>query len=244
MKTTKYILLGLLGFFLYTVGKNTTIKINVSYNDSDSLFTSTDNTFKPDTINIIELDSSSNHKPTSSLNYDSYNIEYVDNSRQIPISDEMMLTDKEEFKRYEQAYKEEISLRFSPKQVKSIKEIIISDSKAFDSGDGATSAGLCSTLFYGNRTSSSILIASKNEDHFYNLLHECCHALYYDNYNLFERKYKARWNQLDDQFVTRYASTDIVEDFAETGAFYLSGKVPMECYEKVKLFEEFYKETK
>src|SRR6266403_360830 len=166
-------------------------------------------------------------------------LKYVESSRRIPIGDEMLMTDEKEYKKL-------LSQKFTLNQIKAIEEIIISNSSEFDTGDGESTIGLCYTTHHNSGKSvSTILIASKNHRHLRTLLHECCHALYFDNRKLFDSKYKDRWESLDYQFVSNYATTNIKEDFAETGAAYLSGEeYGKECVEKIKLFKEFYNETR
>ena len=230
MKTTKYLIIGLIFVLLFYIVKNTTVTINIKTPSLaiDSIFASTDTTSK-----VVAVDNTDYHK-----------IKYVTQSSELPIEDDMVLKDKQIFSNLEKEYRNLISEKFSPKQTKTIKEIIISDSYAFDSGDGANSTGLCSTITYNNVSTSYILIASKNDDHRFTLMHECCHALFHNNIQLFNSKYKDRWDALDNQYVSNYATTNIEEDFAETGATYLLGIEPVDCKEKLKLFAEFYKETK
>lgn len=155
------------------------------------------------------------------------------------------MSDEKEFGNYEKEYKKLIAQKFTPNQIKAIEEIVISNSSEFDTGDGESTIGLCYTTSYQNgRSASTILIAAKNRKHLRTLLHECCHALYFDHHKLFNEKYKDRWESLDYQFVSNYATTNIREDFAETGAAYLGGECTDTCVEKVKLFEEFYNETR
>ncbi len=172
------------------------------------------------------------------------NIQYVKNSNQIPIAEDMVMTDENEFNNYAHQYNDVLCKSFSLPQVKSIQEIIISDCSGF--GDGE--CGLCSTTTSsssrgGTKVTSSILIASRHPDHIRSLLHECCHALYFNNLDLFNREFKDRWNNCSG-FVTDYAGTNIEEDFAETGSFYLSNSDAGDALEKISLFKEFYLKTK
>ncbi|SRR6266403_2030620 len=169
-----------------------------------------------------------------------YKISYVKKCTYISITDDMVLNDSVRFNKLKQEYNNIIIQKFTPNQIRSIKEICISNSESFDY-EGSNFVGLCIAMNYNN---SYILIASNDDDHLSNLLHECCHALYFDNIELFNSKYKDRWEKLNNQFVSNYAKCSIKEDFAETGETYLCKYKIVGCKEKLKLFEEFYNETK
>jgi len=166
-------------------------------------------------------------------------IEYVHQSDHVPIEEAMVMKDETDFNEFKKMYSGILAHTFTLNQTRTIQEIIISESTSF--GDGE--CGLCETETTNGKPKSFILIASRYEDHVRSLLHECCHALYYDRLSLFNSKYRERWNNLDG-FVTQYAATSIEEDFAETGSYYLSNGYAPKCKEKLKLFEEFYNETK
>lgn len=169
---------------------------------------------------------------------------FVKNSNVIPIDENMVMKDDGEFNEYAKKYDELLNRCFYPAQVKSIREIIISDCEAFGNGE----CGLCSTQSYGHESYSSILIATKEREDERSLLHECCHTMYYDYLSIFNKDFKKRWLQYDDDFVTDYAKTDIVEDFAETGSYYLyrdnDNTEEIKNNPKLKLFEEFYLKIK
>jgi hypothetical protein len=174
-----------------------------------------------------------------------YTITYVQNSKHFNLNDNMIMNHVE-FREYSKEYKYLLSETFSINQTKTIKEIVISDSEGFNSDEyGSNLGGLCLTI--GGK--SHILVASKNTNHEFILFHECCHALYEQRKVLFEAKYRNRWDSLTT-FVSDYAKTNIEEDFAETGAYflinYLESGIPedLDCYDKLKLFEEFYLETR
>lgn len=182
---------------------------------------------------------------TSSSNSFPYgNIKYLKNSNNLTIADDMVMTDQKEFDDFSHIYNDAISQRFSLSQINSIKEIVISDCEEFGEGE----CGLCRTskTYSSSKTytSSYILIATRKRDNIRNLLHECCHALYYDNIELFNKEFRDRWRNCTG-FVSDYAETDIIEDFAETGSFYLSNATDSEeAPEKTLLFKEFYLRTK
>jgi hypothetical protein len=176
-------------------------------------------------------------------------IKFVQESDAFNIIDQSKLTD-EEFKKYESVYKDVINKNFTSNQTRSIVEIIFSDSENFfvTSLGKSEFTGICLTKYLPTR--SYIVIAVRNEYHIHSLVHECCHALYHKNKSLFNKKYKKRWQSING-YVSEYAKTNIEEDFAETGATYLLSyhnkiKIPnkFEYHEKIKLFQEFYLETK
>ncbi len=194
-------------------------------------------------IDTVDIGIEENIQQSENIDISSYKIFYVKNTKIVNIEESMILHDNDEFSEYEHLYKVLIAQKFTPKQIKTIKEIVITNTESFSIDGVSDILGVCLNK-RRDEYSSTILIASKHDDHLYTLLHECCHALYFNNSELFDSKYKNRWIELN-QYVSNYAHTSIKEDFAETGASYLSKRtVSDDCKEKLKLFEEFYNETK
>lgn len=82
----------------------------------------------------------------------------------------------------------------------------------------------------GNRTTGMtycdgnvayIIIATRTKSVVIDVMHEMVHALQYFNSDVFS-EFEEEWSYYDT-YVTEYASTDIDEDYAETGKYFLTG---------------------
>lgn len=91
-------------------------------------------------------------------------------------------------------------------------------------------------------TNVRIVVAAYSDALDYTITHEFMHALYFNHYPYFEQDLKTTW-LTSDQYVSSYAKTDLTEDFAETGSFYLVGdtltKNPK--FKLIKLFLDYTK---
>ena len=155
-----------------------------------------------------------------------------------PISKKMIITDSVEFLTIAKHYLYLMNTKFTEHQLKGLKTLVISDSESFgERGEYDSASG----LYNMDNKASHILIAAYSDDNDRVLYHELCHVMYFDYYDEF-LKIKKEWLK-SNIYVTEYATTDIDEDFAETGSFYLCGEID-EDNPKFKLFEEFFNNIK
>lgn len=157
---------------------------------------------------------------------------FLKNSNVVPISDDIVLNDQE-FSKYKKEYNYYLNKYFSLNHLKGIKEIVIADAEMFDD----KSNGITESI----NQYSYIVMASKSGDSTC-IVHEACHAFqayYIDNFNTY---YKDKWLKCK-QYVSKYAKTNLYEDFAETGTAYLMGDTLIPN-PKFKLFADFYNSIK
>lgn len=142
-----------------------------------------------------------------------------------------------EFETYRNRLAKCIYMHFSPRQIKCISSIsLIGWEQLEENVAGVTQ--------YSGHPSSSIDIAAKcGDDYIENVLyHEITHALYFQHSNWFENQLQFEWMTITD-FVSPYAATDICEDVAETGAYFMLGDTLKEN-RKFELISRFFAYTK
>jgi len=142
-----------------------------------------------------------------------------------------------EYDKYRERLANCIYTHFSDKQIKCISSISLIGWSSF--GDNVV--GL---TYYTGHPSSAIDIAAKcgDDDIETVLYHEIMHALYFQNTAWFEKHLQFEWMIIPD-FVSPYAATDICEDIAETGAYYMHGDT-LEENKKFELISRFFTYTK
>lgn len=143
----------------------------------------------------------------------------------------------EEFQIYRDRLARCIYTHFSPKQIKCISSIsLIGWESLEDNVVGMT--------YYTGRPSSAIDVAAKcGDDEIETVMyHEIMHALYFQHISWFKRELQFEWITITD-FVSPYAATDICEDFAETGAYFMHGDT-LQKNRKFELIRRFFAYTK
>ncbi len=163
-------------------------------------------------------------------------LKFVNHCDMIPIEESMVMDNNLEFNKYKSQYNSILKSKFKPEHLKYIKEILISKCETFADESGENIVGECTTT---NNCSYIIYAAYGADEH--TIIHEVCHSIHLINEELFNSKYKDKWLKIN-KYVSDYAETDIYEDFAETGAYYLANNIESNN-PKFKLFKQFYDET-
>lgn len=167
-----------------------------------------------------------------------FNTEVVNISKVFNIADNMVITDTNEFNKLYDHYCYLITKKLTANQLKGLKEILIAKSTSFSQNGRFNGASGCFTTI-GNY--SYIVVAGYSEENDRVLLHELCHSMFYNHIEEFSN-IEDEW--LDGEYyVSEYATDKLEEDFAETGSYYLIGKVDPNNV-KFKLFENFFNNIK
>lgn len=135
-----------------------------------------------------------------------------------------------EFNVYKKHIQKILPKKLSPRHTILIKEIIITDSYVDD-----TSEGIC--CYDGD--SVRLVISTKSIDFDLTIFHEVSHAMKFTYYGNIWTDIEKEWKKCN-RFVTEYAKTNIDEDFAEVGSYYLTGHFNPKN-EKYNLFKYFIK---
>ena len=141
-----------------------------------------------------------------------------------------------EYDKYRERLSRNISKKFTDRQLSCISSIsLIGWETLQDNVVGLT---------HTNFNSSAIdLAVFCGEEYIETVLyHEIMHALYFRNEEWFQTNLQLQWMMIDD-YVSNYAATDLQEDIAETGAYYLRGDTSMKN-KKFDLIAKFLTYTK
>lgn len=119
------------------------------------------------------------------------------------------------FNYYKKYIDKTISKKLSPRHTQLISEIIITDSYIISND---TDEGIC--YFQGD--SIIVLISTQSYNLDKTIYHEMSHAMKFTFDGSAWLEIETQWKKCN-RFVTEYAKKDIDEDFAEIGAYYLTG---------------------